>query len=201
VRAATRRVAPFVALAGAVVALLGVATTVPAGAHGDTGQAIIEVEAGTDPARVRVRARLVYSNDFEPAPGAAVTADAVGADGSVGASAPLSYVADGVYAGELALPAPGAWTVRVTAADPAATAEAGYTAPPPTTAPPTSAPPTTGDAPSEGTRLTGEQARSAPDGDDDTPIGVVLAVGAAFVFLCGVWFVLHRRRSGNTSPG
>ena len=126
----------LVALAGTVVALLGVAT-VPAGAHGDTGQMTVEVEPGSDADRVQVRARIVYANDFEPAPGAAVSADAVAPDGSVGVTAPLAYDADGVYAGELALPPGGPWTVRVTATNPVATGEAAYTSPPPTTTPAT----------------------------------------------------------------
>jgi hypothetical protein len=172
--------------------------TVPAGAHGETGQLTVEVEAGDAPGMSRVRARLIYANDFEPAPGAAVSAEAVGADGAVGASTPLAYDADGVYAGELALPPGGPWTVRVNATNPVATGEVSYTPPPPT---PASAPATTRDAPSDGTRLTGERARSGSDGDDDTPVGVIIAVGAAFVVLCGVWFALHRRRSGNSSPG
>ena len=100
-------------------------------------------------------------------------------------TAPLAYDADGVYAGELALPPGGPWTVRVTATDPAATGEAVYTPPPPTTTPATA--PATTPAPSDDTRLTGERAGSGSD-SDDTPIGVLLAVAAAFVVLSGVWF-------------
>jgi hypothetical protein len=169
--------------------------TVPVGAHGDTGQMTVEVEPGGDAGRVQVRARIVYADDFEPAPGATVSADAVAPDGSVGVAAPLVYDADGVYAGELALPPGGPWTVRVTATDPAATGEAAYTAR--TTTPTTASATTRG--PSDDTRLTGERAESGSN-SDDTPIGVLLAVAAAFVVLSGVWFVLHRRRSGNTSP-
>jgi len=168
---------------------------VPAGAHSDTGQMTVEVEPANQADRVQVRARIVYANDFEPASAAVVNADAVAPDGSVAVSAPLRYDADGVYAGELTLPASGTWTVRVTATNPVAAGEAAYTPRPPPASAPSSA---TADTPSDGTR-TGERAGSASDGDDDTPVGVFIAVAAAFVFLCGVWFVLHRRRAATGS--
>ena len=172
----------------------------PAGAHDDAGQMTVEVDGTDDPGRVRVRARVVYSNDFEPAPAATVAADAIAADGSVGATAPLAYDADGVYAGELALPGPGAWTVRVTATNPAATGDAAYTAPPPTTTPSTS--PGTTRAPTASTKLTGEQSGADVGDSDDTPVGVLVAVGVAFAVLTAVWLFLRTRsRSGGRSAG
>jgi len=74
-----------------------------------------------------VKVLLEYANDREVVPGATVTGAATGPDGATVAATPLADRGQGVYEVTLTLPAPGDWTVSVTAADPVAAAEATVT--------------------------------------------------------------------------
>ena len=127
-----------------------------------------------------MRARLVYANDSDPAPGATVTVDAVDAAGVVVPPAPLTDNGDGTYEGTLVLTAPGAWTVRFTAATPNAAAEVAYSADAPAT---TTAPPVTTRAP-----------RSGDDDDNGSGTGVLaLVVMAVAAIVAGGWLLWRRR--------
>jgi hypothetical protein len=172
-----------------VGAVFVVATTLVSGAiafaHGDDGvfSGTDAVPADGDSLTVSVRARLLYVNDDEPAPGATVTVDAVDAAGVVVPPAPLTDNGDGTYEGTLALTAPGAWTVRFTATTPNAAAEVAYSADASAT---TTAPTTTTD----------RSPRANSDSDDDNGSGtgvLVFAVLAVAALVAGGWLLWRRR--------
>lgn len=170
-----------------LVAAITVATGVAAFAHGEDGvfSGTEALPTGGDPLTVSLRARLLYVNDNEPAPGATVTVDAVGAGGVAVPPTSLTDNGDGTYEGTLVLTAPGAWTLRFTATTPNAATEVAYTAEAPTT---TTAPPTT-------------TTRAPRAGDDDDGIGtgiLVLAVMAVAAIVASGW-LLRRRRGGRTA--
>jgi hypothetical protein len=174
-----RRVSVTLLIAAGVV--LGGA--LPAAAHGDDG-----VFAGTEATpgsglSVNVRARLVYANDNEPAPGAFVVVDAVDAAGMSTAPELLTDNRDGTYQGVLALPAPGAWTVRFQSMTPNATAEVAFTAPAPVG--PTSAPTTT---------ATGSTRNGSGNGDEDGGGSTVLVIVAGVTLAVGAVLVWYSRR-------
>lgn len=170
-----------------VSVVLGTAT--PASAHSDDGVfAGLEAVPGADDLEVALRARLVYADDQDPAPGASVAVDGLGPGGLTAAATPLRDNGDGTYERSLALPAAGAWTLRFTASTPDATAETAYTAPEPT-------PSTTAVTSAAG----GGPRRRADLGDDDDgggsgPLvaGVVIAVLATGAGVAA--FVVLRRR-------
>ncbi|MFO7591031.1 MAG: hypothetical protein R6X23_09040, partial [Acidimicrobiia bacterium] len=101
----------------AIVAPAGVAT-----AHGDEGKMQLEATA-SGPLQAFVRATVIYENDSEVALGATVTVEASGPDGQSLPPTPLVEAGDGRYEATLTFPVAGAWTLRATAADPAATGE------------------------------------------------------------------------------
>lgn len=107
----------FAALA---IAAAAIAQPVPA-ASAHEGKAIIAVEAA-DPGTglaVDYRIRVVWDNDLHPAKDATVTATGLAPDGTTTTPTVLAAVdADGRYAGSLAYPAPGEWTVRFTVVTP-----------------------------------------------------------------------------------
>lgn len=168
------------------LALVSTASTV-AGAHGDDGifTGTEAVASGGDPLAVSVRARLVYANDSDPAPGADLTVDAVAPDGTAVPPTPLTDNGDGTYEGTLGLSAPGAWTLRFTATTPDAATEVAYNAEAPTT----TLPPTT--------TTRGSAGPNATSNDDDGGSGgfIVAAAIVAVVVLGGGGWLLWRRRA------
>jgi hypothetical protein len=176
---------------GAVLVMLALvfpAAIATAGwAHGEDGTFTgLDAQPGEQPLSVSVRARLVYLNDAEPAPGATIVVEAIGPDGvAAAASPPLADEGDGTYGGSLVLPAAGAWTLRFTATTPNATADTTYTATTPTTTAPE---PTTTTAPEP-------IGQTSPD-DDDGGSGVVVIVLAVAVIavVAGGAALLWRRR-------
>ncbi|MGQ0803207.1 MAG: hypothetical protein ACT4PI_05030 [Actinomycetota bacterium] len=168
-----------------LVAAVGLVTSAAAFAHGEDGvfSGTEAVPTNGDPLTVSLRARLLYVNDNEPAPGATVTVDAIGPSGATVAPAPLTDNGDGTYQGALVLSASGAWTLRFTATTPNAATEVAYTAEAPTT---TVLPTTT----TRATRPGGDE-----DDDDGSGIGaLVLAVMAVAAVVAGGWLFWRRRR-------
>ena len=106
---------------GAAV-LLVVTVAGPASAHSASGVMGIEVTPGPAPLTAEVRVLLEYANDRHVVPGATVTATASGPDGAAVGPVTLADRGEGSYSAVLTMPAAGAWTVTVTAADPAAAA-------------------------------------------------------------------------------
>ena len=133
-----------------------------------------------------MRSRLVYANDNDPAPGATVSVDAVGADGVATTPSPLRDNGDGTYEGTLMLAAPGDYTLRFTATTPLAGADAPYATPSATTA--TTTPVTSTRPP--------EVDESDDSGGDALPI-VVAVAGVVVIAAGAAGFLLWRRR---TSP-
>src|SRR5687767_10119166 len=132
---------------------------------------------------VDVRARLLYVNDNEPAPGAFVIVDAIDAAGATTPPALLTDNRDGTYVGTLTLPASGAWTLRFNATTPT---EIAYTAETPTT---TTAPATTSTARSGG--------GNGKSDDDGIPMGIVaLGVVGAGAAGAGGWLLWRRGGRG-----
>ncbi|GMU78302.1 MAG: hypothetical protein AMXMBFR46_10970 [Acidimicrobiia bacterium] len=178
----------------AVLTLLGAlavlaAGALPAGAHGAQGTLGVEVTPGAAPLTARVRVLLEYANDRDVVPGAAVSATATGPAGQVVGPQALADQGRGVYEATLTVPAPGSWTVDISAADPAATARATVVvsaAATPTTAitSPLGSTPTTapGDVRASSDEVTRDQAGSGDDGGVPTALLVtgaaVVAVGA-----------------------
>jgi hypothetical protein len=175
----------FVRVALVVGALLvSCAATSTALAHSDDGVfAGLDATPGTVSLEVQVRARLVYANDGDPAPGATVTVDALSADGVVAPAAALHDNGDGTYEGPLLLPTPGAWTIRFTATTPAAAGEMAYVAEPaPTTTSTTREP----------------DLDASGDGGGGAVLLGVAGAGAAVLVLAAVVLLLVRRsRAGS----
>ncbi len=165
----------------------------PAGAHGGVGTMGLEVTPGPEPQSARVRVLLEYAGDRHLATGAVVTAAATGPAGAALAPTPVPEVAEGRYTTVVALPAPGTWTVTVTAADPAATARAEVTVIDAATAPATG-PATTPTRSTDG----GSDRAAARRDDGGDPAGsgpgLGLAVAAAAVVLVGVGLLAARAR-------
>jgi hypothetical protein len=178
------RLAFVVGLACAV----GTAFAAPTLAHSDDGIfSGLDAAPGSQPLEVSVRARLVYANDSEPAPGATVNVDAVAADGAATPPSPLRDNGDGTYEGVLTLPAAGNYTLRFTAATPLAAADAPYAAPA-TTATTT----TTAAVPST-------QPRDVDDDDSSRGAAPIVAgFGGVAVIGVGVAAFLLWRRRGTT---
>jgi hypothetical protein len=170
-----------------------------AGAHGPVGTLGIEVTAGDAPLTARVRVLLEYVNDRDVAPGATVTATATGPDGGTVGPVPLVDRGQGVYDTELTMPSAGTWTVAVTAADPAAVAEATVAVRPANATSDDDDPGATGDPTSSSSadRASGETGSS-----DDGP-GPVVLVGVAVVVVAGaaLALLLVRRRSAVSRRG
>ena len=165
---------------------VGTALAAPALAHSDDGVFTgLDAVPGAQPLEVSVRARLVYANDRDPAPGATVSVDAVAADGAATPPSPLRDNGDGTYEGALTLPTAGNYTLRFTAATPLAAADAPYAATATTT--------TT-------TTTTAVPSTQPPDVDGDDSGGGAAPIAAGFggVAVIGVGvaaFLLWRRRN------
>lgn len=175
------------------LAFAGLALAGPAGAHSADGVMGIEVTPGTAPLTAKVRVLLEYASDRHVVPGATVTATAAGPDGATVGPVPLDDRGEGSYEKILALPTAGAWTVTVTAVDPAATAAAAVTVSaavgPGTTAP------TPADAGIETSsdRATQDRPKSADGGASPA---FLAAIAVVVVAAAGVVVVLVRGRRG-----
>jgi len=207
----------LVGLAGLVALAALVASASAANAHGDDGSLEIVGADPREPMAVDYRVRLVYLDDGHPAADATVTVVAEGPDGATVAPVPLDAAGEeGVYAGVVHFPAPGAWTVRLTSLSPEASLERSETlapattATPPTTGPPTTGPPTTGPpttappstapftaAPSTTptTAIDGTAAGDQDDGGGGMNAAALAGAGVAVVALggIGVAWMRHRR--------
>lgn len=175
-----RRLAALVALPF----LLLVVAARPVAAHEGDGMLAVETQEATA-AGARFVVRLAWANDGHPAVDATVTATPIARGGQPGTPVPLAEVGEGRYEAEVPLPAPGTWTVRLTAVTPSATLEVTYEVPATTT---TAAPaaPTTGPSisrPDEagGTPATNE--RAASPASDDGGIGVTGAISIVVLTL------------------
>ncbi|MFM7509264.1 MAG: hypothetical protein ACKO5A_06915 [Actinomycetota bacterium] len=132
------------ALTVVVIAVVAVVGATTAGAHGGPVQLeVLDVETG--PGTVRIEVRLSYTGDGHGVADAAVTVagEVAGEPGG----APLTPVSlepsgdEGVYAGDIAVPVPGTWSLRVTSAQPTASVALDVEVPvPATTAPATTTP-------------------------------------------------------------
>ena len=135
------------ALTVVVIAVVAVVGATTAGAHGGPVQLeVLDVETG--PGTVRIEVRLSYTGDGHGVADAAVTVAGEVAGEPGGASlTPVSLEPsgdEGVYAGDIAVPVPGTWSLRVTSAQPTASVALDVEVPvPATTAPATTAPATT----------------------------------------------------------
>jgi hypothetical protein len=214
-----RPLRPLAALLGLLVAVLlalGLAAS-PAGAH--DGDAVIAIEA-VHPAGQSMHyiVRVTWANDGHAATDATVTATGIAADGSQLTPVPLAPAdSDGRYAGVIDYPAPGAWTVRITAIDPTGTIEQ----PQEVVATATTQPPnvTTGEvdeggfapaddgtgasAEDDGTDDATDTQATAPDagGDsDDTSFPVLLVVAAAAVVVIGAFTAVNIIRRTRANP-
>ena len=141
-----------------------------------------------------VRATVIFENDTEVAVDATVFVDATGPDGATVPATPLVEAGDGRYEATLTFPVAGAWTLRATATDPAATAEVAFAATE------TAAPATTTTAPD--VEVAEPRRATAPDDDDDgsslaVPIIAIAAIAAIGIgAAAGAWVLQHRRRDG-----
>jgi hypothetical protein len=152
------------ALTVVVVAVVAVVGATTAGAHG--GPVQLEVlDVATGPGTVRIEVRLSYTGDGHGVADAAVTVagEVAGEPGG----APLTPVSlepsgdEGVYAGDIAVPVPGKWSLRVTSAQPTASVALDVEVPvPATTVPATTVPATT--APATTVPATTAPATTAP---------------------------------------
>lgn len=121
-------------LAAVICVLLALAA--PAAAHEGAGALEVLSADPAGPLAVSYRVRLTFRADGHPARDATVTAVALTPDGSSSTPQQLGPTAEeGVYAGTVTFPQPGAWTVRFTSVTPGATLERPETV----TAPPTTA--------------------------------------------------------------
>ena len=121
-----RRPLAAVGLALAAVAFLVLVPTLPASAHGGPGK--IEVLSTTprpDGASVDVKVRLTFAEDGDAVDAATVTVtgELVGAGGTSPAFTPVTLAAGeeaGTFAGTVALPSAGNWSLRITSVEPPA---------------------------------------------------------------------------------
>ena len=177
--------------AGVSLAVL-VATAPAASAHGPNGLFQPQAPTSTGPLALRLRVRLIYSNDTEPVTsGATVTAIATGPGGATAGPVTFSYTGtDGYYEAPMTFSGPGTWLVDYTATKPAASyldhevsvsgppVTSPTTAPPtaPTTAPPT-APPTTPPTSAATTTTTRPSTTTGPTSTTSAPPGSAPAGG------------------------
>lgn len=90
-------------------------------AHEGHGVLVVEGRHPTGPTAVHYVVRLTWSGDGHPADPAttAVTASILGPQGPLPLVVLTPWGADGRYAGTVSFPAPGMWTVRFSAPNPA----------------------------------------------------------------------------------
>lgn len=186
-----RRLLVLCLLALGPVALLGAA---PALAHGDDGTLEV-LDAVPTPAgdAVTYTVELTYANDGDPVEGADVSATvrAPGADPRPPIT--LASIGEGWYAGSVAFPGPGRWTVAFAAVEPAAAVEATYVVPAtptPTPTPTTVAPAPTTTAPQVDATLADDES----DLDEGPPAGLIVGVVFAGAALVAVVVILILRR-------
>ena len=211
-----RLLAALASLLGVAALTFGVAAG-PAGAH--DGDAVIAIEA-VHPAGQSIHyiVRVTWANDGHPANDATVTATGIAPDGTQLTPVPLAPAdADGRYSGPVEYPAPGAWTVRITAIEPTGTIEQAQevTATAPTQAPSVTTGESTdgGFAPADdGTGASAEDdatgagddadataaAADSSNSGDDFP--VLLVVAAAAVVLVGAVTAVNVIRRTRANP-
>lgn len=183
--------------AGAALLLLvaalaaSLASSSPAGAHGDTAELAVEASDPTGELTVHLEVSARFTNDDDLVEDATVSVTGVGPGGATLDPTPLEPVPDtiGLYGADVAFPAAGAWDLSVSSTEPDGSVTATVEVPEPTT---TTAQTSTTSAPTGD----GEQA-GAEDADEDgasSPLPWIvlgLAVGVGL----GVGFVLWRRRT------
>ena len=186
---------------GVSVSLLGAAS---AAAHEGEGVLTVEVQEPI-PSGARLVVGLVWANDGHPAVDATVTATPVAPDGAPGTPVVLTEVDGGAgrYQGEVPLPAPGTWTVRVTAVSPAATVElsqvvAAPSGTEPSTTASTQTAPTTADRPATA-EVDGEETAAGDDGGSGAAAAIAIAVLVVVVVAAVAGFSRSRRRLEETT--
>ncbi|MBM3661696.1 MAG: hypothetical protein FJW94_02210 [Actinobacteria bacterium] len=185
------------ALTVVVIAVVAVVGATTAGAHGGPVQLeVLDVETG--PGTVRIEVRLSYTGDGHGVADAAVTVagEVAGEPGG----APLTPVSlepsgdEGVYAGDIAVPVPGTWSLRVTSAQPTASVALDVEVPvPATTAPATTAPATT--APATTTPVAQSPVSATSTGETSSSPWWWIAGGAAAAVAVGLGIVFVRQAS------
>ena len=180
------------ALTVVVIAVVAVVGATTAGAHGGPVQLeVLDVETG--PGTVRIEVRLSYTGDGHGVADAAVTVagEVAGEPGG----APLTPVSlepsgdEGVYAGDIAVPVPGTWSLRVTSAQPTASVALDVEVPvPATTAPATTAPATT-------TPVAQSPVSATSTGETSSSPWWWIAGGAAAAVAVGLGIVFVRQAS------
>jgi hypothetical protein len=215
-----RAVALLATALGLALAAAAAPWAAPAGAH--EGDAVITIEAA-HPAGTSVHyiVRVTWENDGHPAVDATVTATGVAADGTQLTPVTLTPAdSDGRYAGIVAYPSAGAWTVRVTSVRPTGSVErAEQVTAPATTVPADDASDATtgsggddeGFAPADdGTGDTagdagdaGDETASADSGSDPGGMPIYLVVAAGVVVVIGALTALNviRRNRGDLAGG
>jgi len=189
----------------ALVLVLG--TAGPVHAHGGPATFDVLSDLVVAAGRLELRVAVAHEADDHPAEGAIVDAVAVGPDGAASPAIPLAHTADvGVYAGTVALPVPGAWTLTVTSAFPPGTLDltVDVAAAPDTPSPPTTAvvgaaaTPTTAGPPV--VDLDEPEVGGAEGGTDRT--NLVIAVVSGVVGGClGLWASRRRAARRTTVVG
>ena len=180
------RIVPMVILAAFLV-VLGSAR---GSAH--DGEGILTVESSLPTAAGRdYVVRLTWADDGHAAVDATVTATAIAAGGTPGTPVSLAPMdQDGRYGGEVALPASGTWTVRITAVTPASVVEVQEQVAPSattTTATPASASTSTVvDAPSTTVGATPSDGGKDEGGGSGAAIAVVVLVAIVIGGLIGL---------------
>lgn len=175
----------------AIVIVTVLALAARASAHEDTGQMEIVRAESDAPLSIAVEVRIIYPNDGDPAEEATVTAVAEQPGGPAVAPVSLRESAPGVYGGQVTVPQPGAWNVRVTSLSPAATAEATVDVAAPATTSTTLTPSTTASPATTATTVPGSE-------DDDAGVAPALAVAVLVAAGLGLTFWLGVRRRRNT---
>lgn len=169
----------------AIVIVTVLALAARASAHEDTGQMEIVRAESDAPLSIAVEVRIIYPNDGDPAEEATVTAVAEQPGGPAVAPVSLRESAPGVYGGQVTVPQPGAWNVRVTSLSPAATAEATVDVAAPATTSTTASPATTA------TTLPGSEDDDAGVAPALIAVAVLVAAGLGLTF----WLGVRRRRN------
>ena len=105
----------------AALALVLVAGTSPASAHGDEGELTLTKVEQTGPTTVSIEVGIVYEGDGHLAEDAQVSATLTGPDGATVGPVDLTRSGDttSLYQAEVEVPAQGDWAVAVTSTEPA----------------------------------------------------------------------------------
>jgi hypothetical protein len=179
----------------AAVLLAALASTSPAGAHGDEGEIeVVNTVPQGDGDAVTYTVELTYANDADPVDGATVTATLRGPGGAQ-PPVDLPGVGDGWYAGTVHFPGPGQWRVTFATGDPEATAQVTYRVPEPPPPSTTTVPPaTTTTTPPAASDVEDAQLVADEGGDDGPPAGMVIGLVVAGLLLVGTAVVVVLRR-------